>query len=201
MVTTLFNGRGYLRPKGKSGTTYHFDIVNFIDESSKYNGNLIALGDVVFVRSLDGNYYRLLVSEIVRKSPYNLELKAIDPTGACGYIIAQNTAIVRETPIHKYPQFPNGIPSVLRSALESYYAVLADYEAANTACDGSVIIASDIVGEETMKIEKADGSCVRITLTELRKYMHTFVAPNNTLHLFEVNSDSQLFGDIAPPQY
>jgi hypothetical protein len=193
MVTTLFNGRGYLRPKGKSGTTYHFDIVNFVDESSKYNGNLIELGDVVFVRSLDGNYYRLVISEIVRKSPYNLTLKATDPSGTCGYIIAQNTAIVRETTIHKYPQFPNGIPSVLRSALESHYAVLADYEAASAACGGSVILAKDIIGTENICLENADGTKSKITLEELRRYMHTFVSPNTTKHYFEANDNEQLF--------
>ena len=197
VVESIFNGKGFIRPISKTAATHHFEIQNFSDASSKFNGTNIQLGDIVFVRSLSGVFFRLIVSEIKRKSPFSLELLAIDVVGNLGNIVPQNVAIFRETLNHQYPQFPNGIPSVMRAALESHYAILADVL---DSCNGTLITASQITGSETMCLKNANGSESKILISELRKYFHTFEDKMSQNWLFTTNNNGQLLGN-TPPQY
>ena len=67
-------------------------------------------------------------------------------------------------------------------------------------CNGNLISAGDIVGTETVCLTSQDGlTQFKISLVELRKWMHTFEI-NGKKFLFETNETGQLEGD-TPPQY
>jgi hypothetical protein len=66
-------------------------------------------------------------------------------------------------------------------------------------CNGDLIGAADIIGNETVCLTAADGRTqLKITLSELRKYMHTFEIGSQKF-LFKSNEFAQLEGDT--PQY
>jgi hypothetical protein len=69
-----------------------------------------------------------------------------------------------------------------------------------SGCNGNLISAGDLVGTETVCLTSQDGlTQYKISLTELRKWMHTFEYGSKKF-LFETNEHGQLEGD-EPPQY
>lgn len=198
MVTNLFNGKVYVKPLTKSGSSFNVGIT-FQDETSYFKGSDAQIGDVLFVRAMTGRYFRLFITAIQFQNYRTINATVIDPTnGGFTYLVAQHCALVRETPIRKYPMFPPGIPPVLRGAMESYYAVLADYQ---DSCSGDLITASDVQGTETICLENEDGTQSKIALSELRKYMHTWKTPNGNDYFFDKVTDAGQLEGSTPPQY
>ena len=128
MVTNLFNGKVSVKPLSRNGAYFNVTMY-FTDDTNYFKGSDVQIGDVLFIRAMTGRYFRLVITAIEFKNYQIIKATVHDETGNFNYLVAQNAALVRETPNRKYPMFPNGIPSVLRSAMMSYYAVLADAQA------------------------------------------------------------------------
>ncbi len=128
MVTNLFNGKVSVKPISRNGAYFNVTMY-FTDDTNYFKGSDAQIGDVLFIRAMTGRYFRLVITAIEFKNYQIIKATVHDETGNFNYLVAQNAALVRETPNRKYPMFPNGVPSVLRSAMMSYYAVLADAQA------------------------------------------------------------------------
>ncbi len=168
MVANLFNGRIYLAKSVKRGGLYDLTLA-FSDTTSYWRGIDARIGDVVFLRGQDGKGYRLVITAFQRKLASQIWC-TVQPTTPLSILPPQYCAIVRETPNRKFPMFPSGLPLAIRSIMESYYAVIDD-NLTESGCDGEIITHTQVVGSETICLQKADGSKAKITIDELREYI------------------------------
>lgn len=198
-MTNLFNGLVYVKKSVKSGGLYELTLV-FKDLSSQFRGIDAQIGDVVYCRAPDGKGQRLEIKAIALKVSSQI-ICTVQPQNAFPYIPTQWCALVRETENHQYPQFPVGLPLAIRGIMESYFAWKVDFLSGNTevSCSGNLITAAQVKGSETVCLNNEDGTKTKITLLELRKYMHIFKAPDGEQHEFKVTNEGQLIG--RPPQY
>ncbi len=153
-ITTLFNGKVYLTRAVRSGSNWEIDI-NFVDYNSKYKGTDARIGNVVYMRAVNGQPIRGVVKNI--QSQNATVIKCIVETDSpVTYIPPQHCAIVKETTNWKYPMFPNGIPESIRSIMLSYYAWLADQQiAGENGCNGELITRQELIGDETICLKLA----------------------------------------------
>ena len=125
MTFNQFNGIvKVLKINKNQNGTYGLEL-SFIDKSGLYFGYNTELGDVVFIRGLDGKAYRLIISEIFEKSHSFLNVK-VAPASPISWFSLQTGVLVRETSNREFPMFPIGTPEVLQSAMLNHYAVLND---------------------------------------------------------------------------
>lgn len=180
-----------------------FDLrLSFQDKRGTFNGSNVEIGDMVYIRGLDGKGYRLTVTQITLKSFNFIECR-VQPDSPIWTFQMQGCVIVRETTNWKYPMFPQDTPKPLLTLMLNHYAILADRLDGNTegVCSGNLITAGDVKGTETICLENEDGTKSKISLSELRKYMHTWKTPTGTDYYFkEVSEAGQMMGS-TPPQY
>lgn len=199
MVTNLFNGRVYLLQSSKRGGFFDIRLVAFADYTGYFKGSDAQVGDVVFLRGMDGKGQRLVITAISSKSISEIVCTVEPESQSVRYLPQQVCAIVRETPNRKYPQFPVGLPQAIRSIMESYYAWLADF--AFEDCSDNLLTAADLTGDETLcGLTLPNGLKRGITLSELRKWMHTWTLPNGSDMQMNVLDTGQ-FNGVTPPQY
>jgi hypothetical protein len=187
----------------KIGYSFSLKLVGFVDATKHFTAQNAQIGDVIFIRGFNNKAYRLEITAIHAKNAVNIECDVRDESNTLNTSFPlQVAAIVRETPHRQYPMFPVGIPPVLEKLMLDWYAILADRpDTEGGACTGNLKLAGDIVGTETICMENADGSKSKITLTELRKWMHTWKTLTGADYYFDTVTEAGQMVGSTPPQY
>lgn len=189
MVTNLFNGRTHISQVVRKGGD-SFDIkLSFWDLTGYWTGSDAQIGDVVFVRGMDGKGVRLILTAISKKyaSQIFCTVQAESPV----FIQSQYCAIVRETANHQYPQFPAGIPVAIKSIMESYYAYLVDLNTEGGCKSGVQLTQNDLTGVESFCIMQ-DGKQKQIELSELVEYILTLTSKGGSKYRLGVGELGQM---------
>ena len=181
-ITTLFNGKVYLTRAVRVSSQWSLDL-NFTDYNNIYKGTDARIGNVVYMRAVNGQPIRGVVKNIQSQNATVIKC-TIETDNPVTYIPPQHCAIVKETANWKYPMFPNGTPKSIESIMLSYYAWLADQLTSGESCSGDLITRQEIIGDETICLKLSDGSTKKIQLSELREWI--LILTNSTNRQFRL---------------